>query len=243
MCGRYALTLPPDAMRRLFDYPEQPNFPPRWNIAPTQPVPIIRRHSDTRPHVAVVRWGLVPQWAREVSGKPLINARGETVAEKPAFRAAFQRRRCLIPADGFYEWKTTTTGLKQPYLIRRRDRGMMAFAGIWERWHAADGSQLESCCIVTTQANAPLSAVHHRMPVILHEAGWDTWMDRSHRRMAEALALIAPAPDDLLDITAISHRINSVANDDETVQAPAGPQTTVTQAETPKTPTAQMTLF
>lgn len=232
-------------MRNLFGYVEQPNFPPRWNIAPTQPVPVIRGDVDGQRHFVLVRWGLVPDWAKEVSTVPLFNARGETVAEKPAFRSAFKRRRCLVPADGFYEWHTTATatgkGRKQPYLIRRRDRAPMAFAGIWEHWQSPEGSELESCAIITTSANATLAPLHHRMPVILAQRDWDIWMDTSERHTKEAQALIVPSADDLLDAVPVSTRVNAVANDDAGVQAPPDEEDTG-KAESKK-PNPQMSLF
>lgn len=228
MCGRYAITLPPDAMRDLFGYPEQPNFPPRYNVAPTQPVPIIRKEQDGQQHFQLVRWGLVPDWAKEVGTKPLFNARGETVAEKPAFRSAFRRRRCLIPADGFYEWKTSPPYARQPYLIRRNDHAPLAFAGIWEHWQSPDGSELESCSIITTEANATLAPIHHRMPVILEEGAWETWLDTTETLTREAQALIAPSPDDMLEAVPVSRRVNAVANDDEALMAEVAP------AEEPK---------
>jgi len=245
MCGRYAITTPPDAMRDLFGYPELPNFPPRWNIAPTQPVPIIRSGGQGTRQFALVRWGLVPDWAREVGSKPLFNARGETVAEKPTFRSAFKRRRCLVPADGFYEWKADAASPKQPYLIRRRDRSPMAFAGIWEHWQSAEGSELESCSIVTTRANATLAPLHSRMPVVLDEADWDTWLDTSETLARNALDLLVPAPDDLLDAVPVSRRVNSVANDDASVQEEVDPQQDSEQdaAELEKKPDPQMSLF
>lgn len=228
MCGRYAITLPPDAMRDLFGYPEQPNFPPRYNIAPTQPIPIIRREHDGRRHFRLVRWGLVPDWAKEVGTKPLFNARAETVAEKPAFKMAFKRRRCLVPADGFYEWKVTPPVARQPYHIRRRDLAPMAFAGIWEHWQSPDGAELESCSIITTQANATLAPIHHRMPVILDEADWETWIDTTETLTREAQTLLSPSPDDFLEARPVSRRVNAVANDDADLQAEVAP------AEEPK---------
>ncbi|GAB5503683.1 MAG: SOS response-associated peptidase [Pyruvatibacter sp.] len=232
-------------MAALFKFPEQPNFPPRWNIAPTQPVPIIRQGADGQRHFVLVRWGLVPDWAREVGSKPLFNARGETVAEKPAFRSAFKRRRCLVPADGFYEWKPGSAQPKQPYLIRRRDRAPMAFAGIWEHWQSPEGSELESCSIITTQANATLAPVHHRMPVILDEADWETWIDTSETLGKEALKLLVPSADDLLDIVPVSTRVNAVANDDAALQDEVDPVQAEPQAKAKqdKKPDDQMTLF
>lgn len=232
-------------MRDLFGYTEHPNFPPRWNIAPTQPVPIIRSGGRGTRHFALVRWGLVPDWAREVGSKPLFNARGETIAEKPAFRSAFKRRRCLVPADGFYEWKADASPRKQPYLIRRRDRSPMAFAGIWEHWQSAEGSELESCSIVTTSANATLAPLHRRMPVVLDEADWNTWLDTSETLTRNALELLVPASDNLLDAVPVSRRVNAVANDDASVQEEVGPQED-SEPEAPepkKRPDNQLSLF
>lgn len=223
MCGRYAITLPPEAMRAVFGFIEQPNFPPRFNVAPTQPVPVVRADEAGRRHFALVRWGLVPAWAKEVGAKPLINARAETVAEKPSFRSAFRRRRCLVPADGFYEWQAQAKGPKQPYFIRRRDGAPMAFAGIWEHWQTPEGSELESCAIVTTVANATLEPIHHRMPVILGEAAWDVWLDPDEARAPDAQAVLGPAPDDLLEAVPVSTRVNAVSNDDAGLIEPVEP--------------------
>jgi putative SOS response-associated peptidase YedK len=220
MCGRYTITTPPDAMRVLFAFEEQPNFPPRHNIAPTQPVPIVIRDGAKR-HFLLVRWGLVPSWAKEAPPSLLINARAETISEKPSFRGPFRHRRALMPADGFYEWKAPGNakegkGPKQPWLIRRRDRAPFAMAALWETWATAEGSEIDSCAVVTCEANATLSPIHHRMPVILDEKDWDTWLDPA-TPLKEAQALLRPAPDDLLDATPVSTRINRVANDDPTL--------------------------
>ncbi|MDO8838670.1 MAG: SOS response-associated peptidase [Parvibaculum sp.] len=219
MCGRYTITAPPDVMRELFGFGEQPNFPPRHNIAPTQPVPIVFRDGAQR-HFLLVRWGLIPSWAKEVPASLLINARAETIAEKPSFRAAFRHRRALMPADGFYEWKAEGKGVKQPYVIRRRDRAPFAMAALWETWATAEGSEIDSCAVVTCEANATLAPIHHRMPVILDEKDWDAWLDPA-TPLKEAQALLRPAPDDLLDATPVSTRINRVANDDPSLLEPA----------------------
>lgn len=211
MCGRYTITSPPEAMRGLFSYVEQPNFPARYNVAPTQPVPIVRLEGGRR-HFALVRWGLVPSWSKEVPQSLLINARAETIAEKPSFRGAFRHRRCLMPADGFYEWKAMPKGPKQPYYIRRRDRKPFAMAAIWDNWMAANGSEIESCAVVTTEANATLAPIHHRMPVILDEKDWDLWLDPA-TPLKELQALMRPAPDDLLEAVPVSDAVNRVAND------------------------------
>lgn len=214
MCGRYSLTTPAEAVRRFFGYPELPNLMPRANIAPTQDVAAVRLGDDGARHFVWLRWGLVPAWAKDVSiASKMINARGETVVEKPAFRAAFRARRCLIAADGFYEWKTED-GAKQPYRVARADGAPIGFAGLWEHWDKApDGAPLETCSIVTTDANDLLRAVHHRMPVILAPADFDAWLD-PETPPARAQSLLCPCPQEDLVVFPVSRRVNSVANDD-----------------------------
>jgi len=215
MCGRFVITSAPEAMRRMFGYGEHPNFPPRYNIAPTQPVPIVRRKEGgegvTR-EFTLVRWGLVPSWAKEMPQSLLINARADTINEKPSFRGAFRHHRALMPADGFYEWKTTTTGAKQPYFIRRRDRAPFAMAALWDNWLPADGSELETCAVITTDANVTLRPIHHRMPVILEAKDFDLWLDPA-TPLKELEPLLVPAPDDLLEAFPVSPDVNRVAND------------------------------
>jgi putative SOS response-associated peptidase YedK len=212
MCGRFVITSPPEAMRGLFLYGERPNFPARYNIAPTQPVPIIRRGSSGRREFALVRWGLVPSWSKEMPQTPLFNARADTIKDKPSFRGAFRHRRALMPADGFYEWRVLANGARQPYFIRRRDRALFAMAAIWDIWQTPDGSELESCAVVTTEANATLRPVHHRMPVILDPKDFDLWLDPA-TPVKELEALMAPAPDDLMEAIPVSPDVNRVAND------------------------------
>jgi putative SOS response-associated peptidase YedK len=166
MCGRYSITTAPEAMRRLFGYPEQPNFPPRYNIAPTQPVPIVRLNQGKR-QFALVRWGLLPAWVKDPGRFALLHvARGESVNEKPAFRNAMKRRRCLVPADGFYEW-TERGERKRPFFVRAKSAGPIAFAGLWETWEGPNGEEVESVAIITTPANRLLGAIAERMPAIL----------------------------------------------------------------------------
>jgi len=219
-------------MRGLFGYLDEPDFPPRYNIAPSQPVPIVVREQDgeggSRRRFLLVRWGLVPSWAKEMPQSILINARAETIAEKPSFRGAFRHHRALMPADGFYEWKAVSgKGPKQPFFIRRRDRKPFAMAAVWDIWMPSGGSELDSCAIVTTEANETLKAVHHRMPVILDEKDWDLWLDPAATEK-ELLALLRPAPDDLMEAIPVSTRINRVANDDPSLQergtVEAGPE-------------------
>jgi putative SOS response-associated peptidase YedK len=219
MCGRYLITSPPEAVRAFAAYADQPNFPPRHNIAPTQPVPIVRMEHGRR-RFALVRWGLVPSWAKEIGASPLINARADTVFDKPSFRQAARRRRCLFPADGFYEWRRDGRSRK-PFLIRRRDRGLLAMAGIWEHWVGADGSELESAAIVTTDANATLAPIHHRMPVILDTRDLDAWLTTTETEAPGLARLLVPVPDDVLDAVPVSERVNKVANDDAALLDPA----------------------
>jgi len=179
MCGRYTIIATPEALRALFGYDEQPNFPPRYNVGPTQPIPVVRL-IDGKRHFALVRWGLLPSWVKDPKKITLlINARGETVAEKPAYRAAMKRRRCLIPADGFYEWKAGTPR-KQPYYIRAKDGSPLAFAGLWETWTGPNGEELETAAIVTTSANKTLSPIHDRMPVVVPPDAFDLWLDAAN---------------------------------------------------------------
>lgn len=225
MCGRYSLTTPAEAVRRLLRYPERPNLRPRANIAPTQDVAAVRlerRDSETAPavHFVWLRWGLIPSWAKDAAiGSRMINARAESVADKPAFRAAFRQRRCLIAADGFYEWRSEG-GQKQPYRVALADGGPFAFAGLWERWtKGADGAPVESCTIVTTEANERLRPIHPRMPVILDPADFDAWLDPDTPG-PEAQALLRPFPGDRLTAYRVSRLINNVANDDPSLIAP-----------------------
>jgi putative SOS response-associated peptidase YedK len=228
MCGRYAITTAPEAMRRLFGYPEQPNFPPRYNVAPTQPIPIVRLQNGER-HFALVRWGLIPAWVEDPrSFSLLINARSDNVLTKPAFRNAMRYRRCLIPADGFYEWQEAGSALRQPFFVRRKDGASFAFAGLWETWSGPNGEEMETAAIVTTEANRALRPIHPRMPVMLAPDAFAMWLDCRNVDAETASVLLAPAPDYLVDAYPVSHAVNRHANDEgsliERVEpaAPAG---------------------
>lgn len=225
MCGRFTLATPGSELQRRFGLPEPPELRPRYNIAPTQSIAIVRRHDSGR-ELALVRWGLVPSWADDPGiGSRMINARAETVAEKPAFRAAFRKRRCLVPADGFYEWQARD-GRKQPFLIRRRDHAPFAFAGLWEHWEGPKGRpdqraepSLQTATLITTRANAVLEPLHERMPVILDPADYDLWLDPAAPwQMAETL--LRPCRDDALESEPVSTRVNSVRHDDPACVAP-----------------------
>jgi putative SOS response-associated peptidase YedK len=177
MCSRYSLTSPHEAVRAYFRYVNEAPFPPRYNIAPSQPVAIVRTAMNGARELALVRWGLIPGWVKDPREfKMLINARAETAADKPSFRAAIRHRRCLVPADGFYEW-TGAPGAKRPHLIRPRHGGPMAMAGIFEHWQGADGSEIETLAILTVAANRTMSVFHDRMPAILPPEHFDVWLD------------------------------------------------------------------
>jgi putative SOS response-associated peptidase YedK len=236
MCGRYLITTAPEAVRRLFGYLEQPNFPPRYNVAPTQPIPIVRLNAGKR-EFALVRWGLIPAWVKDPRGfSLLINARGDTVNDKPAFRNAMKRRRCLIPADGFYEWQEEG-GRKRPYVVRPRHGGPIAFAGLWECWTGPNGEEVETAAIVTTDANRTLHPIHHRMPVIVAPDAFDFWLDCVNVDALTAAAVFAPAPDALMEAYEISTAVNRVANDGPDLLDPLAPAAAA--APTPARPGAE----
>jgi putative SOS response-associated peptidase YedK len=223
MCGRYVITSTPEAIRALFGYAEQPNFPPRYNVAPTQPIPIVRI-AEGRRSFALMRWGLLPSWVKDPKTFPLlINARGESVLDKPAFRNAMRRRRCLIPTDGFYEWAAGAP--KRPYFVRAKERtdGVvppLAFAGLWETWTGPNGEELDTAVIVTTTANRTLAHIHERMPVFVPREAFDLWLDCANVEANVAAALIRPAADGLLEAYEISSAVNRVANDSAALVAP-----------------------
>jgi putative SOS response-associated peptidase YedK len=218
MCGRYAVTTVPEAMRALFRYLNQPNFPARYNIAPTQPVPIVRVFEGKR-EFALVRWGLIPSWVKDPRGFSLLfNARGESAAEKPAFRNAMKRRRCLFPADGFYEWKQDGKN-KRPYFVHLKAGGPMAFAGLWESWMGPNGEEVETAAIVTTAASREIAHIHDRMPVIVPPEAFDFWLD-PNVDAEMAAAMIAPAPNGSLESYPVSSAVNRVANDALDLLAP-----------------------
>lgn len=227
MCGRYILTTPSEALRGLFEFVEHPNLGPRYNIAPTQEAPVVRQRRAPAGERTIqsLRWGLVPAWAEDPRiGARLINARAETLLEKPAFRAAFRRRRCLVPADGFYEWQAQGRA-RQPFLITERDGAPFAFAGLWERWtpQGEETAPLDSFTIITTRANDFLQSLHERMPVILSPESYARWLDPDAE--PEQLAdLLMPAPNDLLRMVPVDPRVNRPREDDEGLVVPTGPE-------------------
>ncbi|HSM50694.1 MAG TPA: SOS response-associated peptidase [Thermoanaerobaculia bacterium] len=213
MCGRYTLSAPGDVVAESFGLAQAPVLVPRFNIAPSQEVPIVRAApTGPRHELALVRWGLVPSWAREAAiGNRLINARAETVTEKPAFRDSFRRRRCLVVADGFYEWQTGGRR-KQPWHFRRPDGTPIALAGLWARWPDPAGGDLETCAILTTEANEVVAPVHGRMPVLLDRAGAEVWL-HGGAESARLASLLAPAPSGALVGYPVSPAVNDPRHD------------------------------
>jgi putative SOS response-associated peptidase YedK len=215
MCGRYELHSHPAVIALAFGLPQQPEIPPRYNIAPTTDVPIVRVNSEGQRELVRMRWGLVPRWAKDPSiGARMINARGETIADKPSFRMAYRRHRCLLPANGFYEWMATGSGesaRKQPLHIGMADGSLFGFAGVYERWRSDEGEVLDTCTIVTTDANALLRPVHDRMPVIVPPEHYARWLDPANAEVAD---VIAPYPPGAMAYYPVSPRVNSVRFDD-----------------------------
>ncbi|SLN39670.1 SOS response-associated peptidase [Oceanibacterium hippocampi] len=222
MCGRYSLTSPTEAMRQLFGFSGMPNVGPRYNIAPTQTAPVIRSGENGTPELVTMRWGLIPSWARDDGiAAHTINARAETVAEKPSFRSAYRQRRCLVPADAFYEWEKTPDG-KQPWRIGIRDFKLFAFAGLWESWRAPDGETILTYTIITTTANERIRDIHPRMPVILAPGLYRTWL----RGIADAEAL-QPWPATETECHRIDRAIGNVRNDHPGLIEPIKPAGTL----------------
>jgi len=215
MCGRFCLITPPPFLAEYFGLEgEIPEFAPRYNIAPTQNVAAVRAPAEGEGRrLALLHWGLNPFWAREPDfGGRLINARAETAHEKPAFREAFMSRRCLIPADGFYEWKKEGKA-KRPFLVRLREQGVMAFAGLWERWEGGDDRVVESCTILTTQPNDLLAGIHNRMPVILDPKDFDFWLDPSEHRPDRLSSLLGPFPPEAMEAFPVGTFVGNPANE------------------------------
>jgi putative SOS response-associated peptidase YedK len=215
MCGRFVSATPPDQVAAYFGA-EAPEalLEPSYNVAPTNDVYAVLSDGTTR-HVDAFHWGLVPRWAKDPKiGSKMINARAETLATKNAYRSAFQKRRCIIPADGFYEWqKREGQRTKQPFFISRPDGEPYAFAGLWEVWKGEDDQPLRSCTIITTTPNEVMATIHDRMPVILPPEAWDTWLDREVQDLELLGKLLVPAPPALITLRPISTQVNNVRND------------------------------
>ena len=215
MCGRFTLTDPNQKLAVQFNLPAIPDMQPRYNIAPTQPVAAVRiaRESEGR-ELAMLHWGLIPFWAKDPKiGARMINARSETVAEKPAFRAAFRRRRCLVLADGFYEWQKLDSG-KQPHYIRLHEGQPFALAGLWEHWKGPENRMIESCTLLTTQPNELVRQMHNRMPVILHPGDYALWLDPEVQDARRLQPLLRPYPEAEMETYPVSRMVNSPKNDD-----------------------------
>lgn len=211
MCGRFSQAEIAALDREVFKLLEVPHLEPKYNIAPTEPAAVIREHADDGRRLELLRWGLIPGWADDPAiGNRLINARAESVTRKAAFRDAFVARRCLIPADGFYEWRKTPQG-KQPYYVRART-GLLAFAGLWEYFESRQTGPVESFTIITTDANDLVRPIHDRMPVILPPEAYDRWLDPTNHDTETLSALLVPAPADMMDMHPVSRYVNSPHN-------------------------------
>lgn len=215
MCGRYSQTHSAETIAQAFQLAIVPRLAPRYNIAPTQPVETVLQTRD-RPgrQFRLLRWGLIPSWAKDPTiGNRLINARSESVSEKPSFRSAFKYRRCLVIADGFYEWQQQASKQKQPFYFRLQDHQPFAFAGLWEHWQAPTGEEMESCTILTTTANEVLSPVHDRMPVILEAKDYDRWLDPDLQNPTQLQSLLKPYTAAAMESYPVSRAVNSPAQD------------------------------
>jgi len=219
MCGRFTLRAPTAVLSEIFGIEPLPGLAPRYNIAPSQPVSVV---AGENPRTwSQMRWGLVPFWAKDPAiGHRMINARGETVASKPAYRDSFRRRRCLIPADGFYEWRRLDVRRKQPFYLQLADAGPFAFAGLWDRWvDPATGTTLQSCALITTEPNETVAPIHDRMPVMLVPGQFEAWLDPG-TAPAALRELLAPFDDASMSAYAVRAWVNNPAHDDPTCIAP-----------------------
>jgi putative SOS response-associated peptidase YedK len=223
MCSRYSLTIPPQALNCAFGRYEGEDFPPRYNIAPSQPVLIVRTSVRGEREFQLVRWGLIPSWAKDPGQYGmLVNARAETAAEKPSFRGPMRHRRCLVPTTGYYEW-TGGQGSRQPHLIRLKDRPVFAMAGLWEAWLGADGSEIETMAILTTTASDDVAAIHDRMPVIIEPQHYDRWLDCSSGSENRVLDLLAPLPKGRMTTMSINPKLNDPRAEGPDLHQPPNP--------------------
>jgi putative SOS response-associated peptidase YedK len=232
MCGRFVITSAPEALRRLFGYIDQPNFPPRHNVAPTQPVPVVIVGTGVR-QFRLMRWGFIPAWVKDPRGFALlINARAETVLDKPAFKNAIRRRRCLIPADGYYEW-SQSEARKRPYFIHARDGQPFGFAGLAETWIGPNGEELDTVAILTTAASADLAVLHPRVPVTIARSDFDRWLDCANDEVDAAMALLTAPDEGEFAWHEVSTRVNRTANDDAQLILPISPEQAAAEAPKP----------
>ncbi len=212
MCGRFNLITDAGALVDFFELGQGMELQPRYNIAPSRDVAVVRETGGGRA-LSMLRWGLIPSWAKDPKiGYRMINARAETVAEKPSFRVALRRRRCLIPATGFYEWKAVPGG-KQPYNIQLVDGGLFAFAGLWERWQGGGGQAVESCTIIVTEANRAISPIHDRMPVILDPSDYKNWLDPQLQDAASLQPMLRPCPSNWINSYPVTPLVGNPKND------------------------------
>lgn len=227
MCGRFVSSTPVNQLAEQFLVEEikVDDHDPSWNVAPTDRVLAVAVGKEGTRQLGQFKWGLVPSWAKDESiGNRMINLRAETVSDKPSFRRTLAKRRCILPADGFYEWKATGKGRKkQPFFIKSRDGSVLALAGLWEVWKPKDEQDAEwlrTCTIITTEPNAVLRPIHDRMPVVLPPSAWDTWLDESNADVEALSRLLVPAPDDLLEAYPVSTEVSSVRNNGEQLIIP-----------------------
>ena len=230
MCGRYIITSPPEALRRLFLYEEQPNYPPRHNVAPTQPVPVVILENGVR-RFKLMRWGFLPSWVKDPGKFALIiNARAETILEKPSFRNAIRRRRCLLPADGYYEWQASSLR-KRPFFIRRRDGQPIGFAGVAETWTGPNGEEVDTVAIVTSAAPSEMTLLHDRVPVSIAPKDFDRWLDGNAAEAESVMDLLAPPPPGTFVWHEVSTAVNRVDNDSPDLIRSFGPEEEEAEAE------------
>ncbi|KPK01225.1 MAG: hypothetical protein AMS20_14025 [Gemmatimonas sp. SG8_28] len=221
MCGRFSQAQIAELDREVFRLLELPALEPRYNIAPTQEVAVVRERRNGERVLQLLRWGLIPSWAKDPAiGNRMINARAETLAAKPAFKRPFARQRCIVPADGFYEWKRTE-GTKQPYYIRREDGGSMAFAGLWDRWRSDSDATVDSFTIVTTTPNDLVASIHNRMPAILLPDGYDMWLDPENHDVDDLSSLLGPYPAEDMRAYPVSRFVNNPRNEGPECVSPA----------------------
>jgi len=233
MCGRFVITSAPAALRQLFGYIEQPNFPPRYNVAPTQPIPVVLVENGAR-HFRLMRWGLLPSWVKDPKGFTLlINARSETVLEKPAFKKAIRRRRGLIPADGYYEWKSID-GRKQPFFIHHADGALLGFAAVFETWIGPNGEEVDTVAIVTAAAGEDLATLHDRVPVTISPRDFERWLDCRGDGIDAILPLMTAPRVGEFAWHPVSTRVNRVANDDEQLLLPISAEEMEAEVEATK---------
>ncbi|MFC0239406.1 SOS response-associated peptidase [Rhodopseudomonas telluris] len=239
MCGRFVITSAPAAIREAFAYVDQPNFPARYNIAPTQPIPVVILDGGAR-RFRLMRWGFLPSWVKDPKAFALvINARAETVFEKPAFRNAIRRRRCLVPTDGYYEWRAIGSR-KQPYFIQPQGGGPIGFAGVWETWVGSNGEELDTVAIVTTAAEGRMTELHDRVPVTIAPDDYACWLDADETDVEGVAGLLRSPPDGLFVWCAVSSAVNRVANDNPQLILPiSDEEAQAVQARAPKPPAAK----